>query len=142
MIRVILDTTVLVSGLLFHGVPGEILDRAESSFTLVLSPSILEELARTLRKPKFRRRLAEADIEPLMVRLRLVSAQVPGRLVVPVFEPDPDDTHILACAAEAQADYLVTGDQALLELRQYGSTTIVSPRSFLDLLQANREETT
>jgi predicted nucleic acid-binding protein len=56
---------------------------------------------------------------------------------VPPFAADPRDTHLLALATTATADYLVTGDYPLQELGSYGKTQIVSPRDFLALLEAN-----
>lgn len=133
--RAVLDTSVLVSSFLFGGISAQLLARADDAFELLLSPSLLEELARTLRKPKFARRgLTESDIIAFSTRLRLLGDVVSGLVVIPTFVPDPDDTHVLACAVEGRADYLVTGDKELLQLVSYQDTKIVSPREFLRLL--------
>jgi len=58
-----------------------------------------------------------------------------GKLAVKIAR-DPQDDKFLACATEGTADYLVSGDEELLQIKVYEGTQIVSPADFLDILQS------
>jgi len=138
MIRAVLDTNVLVSNLLCPGPSRTLVSQAGATFQLVLSSPILAEVDDVLRRPRIVRKLhlTEENRNAYLDRLRLLSAPlVPGLLEIDPFEPDPKDTPLLACSLEGHADYLVTGDQALLNLSTYHDTKIASPRAFLDILE-------
>jgi predicted nucleic acid-binding protein len=53
---------------------------------------------------------------------------------------DPKDDAVVACAQEGEADYIVSGDQDLLVLEEYGDVQIVSPREFLEILERDRAD--
>ena len=86
MLRVVLDTNVVVSALLKpSGPPGQILERSlEGAFVLVLSPALVEELKRSLGYPRVRRylRLPAGEIEALPARLEMIADLVPGVLAI------------------------------------------------------------
>ncbi len=120
--KVVLDTNVLLSGLMFpEGTPGRIVAAwIEARFDVALSLDQLAEIGRVLEYPKIRRKLAwddeqiESFIKQLCLRAEVVelgpiSAEVPR---------DPGDAPILATLAAAKADVLVTGDGDLLSLRE------------------------
>lgn len=135
MTRAILDTNVLVSALLFGGQPRELLALNGRRYHLVLSEPILDELRAVLAYPKFQKYGLNTDtIHSLTSTLARAAEMVEGDLHVPVFKPDPKDTPLLACALETGADFLVTGDRALLELGEYEGTRILTPRQFHDWL--------
>lgn len=139
MLKAVVDTNVLVSGtILSRGNPYEILEAwRRNEFTLVLSPDIISEAEAVFRRPKIfkKYRLTESLLE------RLVNAFSAEALVIRPIPIDPPsdvetaDLKFLACAAPAAADYLVTGDRALQNLKTHQATRIVSPRVFITLLQ-------
>jgi putative PIN family toxin of toxin-antitoxin system len=141
VIRAVLDTNVLASGLAGEGVPASIPGAVlrhwrAGDFDLITAPSILAELSRTLTKSYFRSRRSDAQIE---AAIQLIVAE--GSFVVPTVEvfdiaSHPEDDLVLAAAVSAQVDYLVTGDRMLLRLSNYHGVSILSPRAFLDLLDA------
>lgn len=119
--KVVLDTNVLLSGLMFpDGAPGRVVAAwRQARFDLVISVPQLAEIGRALAYPKIRRilgwddRRIEEFIRQLYIRARIVdlagtSVEVPG---------DPDDNAILATLVAAKADVLITGDGDLLALR-------------------------
>lgn len=113
-IRVVLDTNVYISGLLFGGGPAEILRKVVAgSFELCISPAIREEVESTLRQ-KFGWSVEDIEIgcSPLWTVAHCVSPQE----TLTVVAADPDDDRILECAVTADADLVVTGDDHLLEL--------------------------
>lgn len=119
--KVVLDTNVLLSGLMFpDGAPGRVVAAwHQARFELVISVPQLAEIGRALAYPKIRRVLGWDDqriehfIRQLYVRAGIVDlagtfVEVPG---------DPDDMPILATLVAAKADVLITGDGDLLALR-------------------------
>lgn len=142
MIRVILDTNVLVSGLagleLSTSTPGAIL-RAwlDGEFELIVSPDILKELERTLTKPYYRARRSAEQIE---AAVHLIANQatviMPTRTVSGVASHSEDD-RVLSAAVSANADFLITGDKQLQRLGTFESVQILAPRAFLDELESS-----
>ena len=132
--RVVFDTNVLLAAFLTEGVCSKLLVRARrQEFELFLSDDIILEFERNLRR-KFAFSLSEIK------DARNVLLEASGKIVqkispiVPVCR-DPEDDKILACAKQADADYLVTGDQDLLVIERYGRTGIVTPRNFENIFE-------
>lgn len=131
MIVAVLDTNVLVSGLLFGGVPKRVIDAAlEGRYLVVTSQHQLDELRRVLDYPRLASHIADADA---LVALFGEIAETIDPTPMRTFSRDPDDDHIGAIAITAGADALVTGDDDLLALAAIDGTRIVSPREFLDM---------
>ncbi len=120
--RAIIDTNVLLSGLLWHGTPHALLDRVrDGTLTLVSSPVLLAELAEVLEQPKFDAVLARSSTSrerSLAEIQQLAEVLVPEALPQPVCR-DPDDDHVLALALTAQVDLIVSGDKDLLDLNSF-----------------------
>ena len=127
--RVVFDTNVLVAAFLTEGVCSKLLVRArKKECDLILSEAIVEEFERVLVK-KFS--LSRTDLSDVRILLGETTEEILRH--VAAIEPlcrDPDDDKILACAHEAKAGYIVTGDQDLLVIEQYEGTRIVTPRDF------------
>jgi putative PIN family toxin of toxin-antitoxin system len=125
--RAVLDTNVLLSGLLWHGAPHTLLEHARSgTLILISSPALLAELTGIIRRPKFNAILARSNtsIDEIVSELRKLAEVV---LAPPLAQPvcrDPDDDTVLALAVATQADLLVSGDQDLLSLRHYGESGV------------------
>lgn len=138
MIRAVLDTNVMVSGILSaKGAPGRILTAwFEDRFHLVTSLPILKELDRVLRYPKISRRHGWSDARVLefVEDVQSLAILVPGELRLKVIAEDPSDDRYLECAIEGEAGYVVSGDRHLVGLAGYEGVEILSPRAFLDLL--------
>jgi len=128
MIRVVLDTNVYVSALIFGGKPAAVLQLAESgAFRLVTSETIKAELVETLTaKFGWPVRSAEEACRQLWDEAWWV---LPSEDVEA--SRDPEDNHILSCALEGKADAIVTGDQDLLTLHPFRGIEILAPAEFL-----------
>ena len=141
LVRAVLDTNVYVSGtILSRGVPYQLLEAwRQNQFILVTSEAILAEIERVLRYPRIRRRysITAQDVARLMDSLRADALVVPGEVEVSRTSDDPDDDKFLACALEAQAECIVTGDPHLLSLGSYHGIAILTPREFLERLQSS-----
>ena len=131
--RVVLDTNVLISALMFGGNPREILDRAiRGELRLCISESILSELGAVLRRPKFG--FPPSIVNQIVTELVAISELVIPSQRIRLIEADKADNHVLECAVEARAECIVSGDAHLLELREYKTIQVVSPQQFLALL--------
>jgi uncharacterized protein len=130
VIRVVVDSNVYVSALVFGGIPQKVLDLLQSrGMKLYVSQPIMDEVAGVLVK-KFRWTQAELAqfLPPLWERRILLKPTV--RLDV---SPDPDDNCVLECAEAAGADFLITGNTKHFP-KSYKTTSVVNPRQFLEWL--------
>ncbi|MBE7474217.1 MAG: putative toxin-antitoxin system toxin component, PIN family [Anaerolineales bacterium] len=135
--RVVLDTNTVISGLLWPGNPRRILDLARSGeVTLCSSQALLIELLDVLRRPKFCGSTGPDWRYPRRssrwVRCALAEI-IQVTTVEPLVAADPDDDEVLACALSAQANYVVSGDQHLLDLDRLGQIRIVNAVQFIKL---------
>lgn len=139
MLNAVLDINVIVSGTIVKkGTPHELLTTLrDQQWILVISPKILGEIQRVLSRPKISRRygLTPQDTRDVLHLLETRATVIPGRLKIPPTARDPDDDHILACAVEGHADYVVSGDEDLLSLERYEGIPIVSPAAFAAILR-------
>ncbi len=139
--RLLLDTNVVIAGLLWNGHPRHLLDLAiDGSVALCSSPALIDELAHTLNYPKFTQRIAaHCATTPSALTVRY-SALV--TLVTPADGPqvianDADDDQVLACAQAAGADLIVSGDKHLHNLSgAYQGIRIVTPAETVRLVES------
>lgn len=133
-LRVVLDTNVLISAILFGGPPRQVLEKViAGELECSLSLALLDELRDVLRRPKFgfSARMALTIIEELSAICQIVSPTQELEIV----EADPDDDRVLECALETKADFIVSGDAHLLDLGFYGDIRIVSSSDLLAYLE-------
>jgi putative PIN family toxin of toxin-antitoxin system len=132
MIRVVLDTNVIVSAVLVPaGNQASILLLAlRGQIAIYVSEPLLAEYEEVLRRPRLK--LTPHRIEAALNTIRKVAHSVSPRSTLSI-SPDESDNRILECAAAARADYLVTGNLKHFPLR-LRNTVIVSGRQFLDII--------
>ncbi len=126
--RVVFDTNVFISAFATEGVCSVLLKRARlKEFELFVCSVIINEVESVL-KQKFK---VEEEIIREVVELIKESSE-PVSIVEKVEGVcrDGDDDLILSCAVSACADYLVSGDKDLLEVKKYENIKIVSPKDF------------
>jgi uncharacterized protein len=140
MIRAVLDTNVLASAVgsfyIPNSIPAALLHAAIlRRFQLITSAVILEELHRTLQKPYFQQRLPAQDIEEIERIITRWARKVPITVSVHGVASHPEDDPILATAASARVDYLVTGDGRLRKkVPSFSGIPLISPAEFLEIL--------
>ena len=138
--RVVPDTNILVSGLLWTGPPHELICLAEEGdIELYTSLEILDELEDVLRRVRFQRRIATlgTNVEELMKRVRLLMNIVEIKLPdVPLVKEDPDDDMFLVCATVAKARMIVSGDYHLLNIGNFGAIQILKVIDALNVLKS------
>ena len=137
--RLVLDTNTVISGLLWKGLPHQLLAVAgeRRDITLHTSPKLLSELADVLSREKLATTIAATQRLPdALMRQYLNVAQIITPVTVArVIIADPDDDHVLACALAAQADLIVSGDRHLLQLQRYRDIPIFKAAEALRLIE-------
>jgi uncharacterized protein len=141
VIRAVLDTNVLASGFVEFAkaerAPARLLRLwREQRFALVMSAEILTELLNTFADPYFRRQLTTQQIHAAQLLLQEEAIWQPLTARISGAATHPEDDQSLAAAVTAQAEHLVTGDRKLQQLGTYQGVRLISPRAFLDLLEA------
>lgn len=139
MLRAVLDANVVISALIQpKGASGRILTSLleRNSFEVVVSPTILAEVRRSLSYPKVRKyiKTSDEDLDLWVASLELIAQPVDGNLRIHAVAADPDDNKYIEAAVEGLAQFVVTGDKHLLSLESYENIRIVTPRVFVDLL--------
>jgi putative PIN family toxin of toxin-antitoxin system len=136
-VRAVIDTNVLLSGLVWHGAPHALIEQVRTgALTLISSPALLAELAEVVARPKFRTTLSRSNINPerMLAEVRLLAEIVdPPPLPTPVSR-DPDDDAVLALAIAARPDLIVSGDRDLLALGFHAGIPILTPADALTRL--------
>jgi len=131
--KVVLDTNIFISGFGWNGKPEEVLkiikDRQIINYA---SAEILEEIRRVISYPKLR------FPEPLQIKILefvlFYSEFVePQKRIFTVTE-DPNDNKFLECAIEAQAEYIISGDPHLLNMKKFKTVKILPANEFLDIV--------
>lgn len=131
MTRVVVDTNVFISSF-FGGNPREIIDLWKSGrLVLCLSPPIVDEYVEVLRRMGLQ---SEPELEELLSLFAngfhvLFTAKTPTLNIV---EKDPDDNKFIECAVALDSEFIISGDKAVQEIKNYMSIKIQSPKQFLD----------
>jgi putative PIN family toxin of toxin-antitoxin system len=127
--KAVFDTNVLIAAFLTEGICAKLLIRARRrDFDMILCDGILQEFKRVLKK-KFA--ASPHEMSEALAILSAAAQDILGQTdsIVPICR-DSDDDLILACARDAVADYVVTGDEDLLVLKNYEGISILNPREF------------
>jgi putative PIN family toxin of toxin-antitoxin system len=142
--RVVLDTNTIISGMIAPtGAPAAVL-RAwlANKFVLVTSPALIDEFTLVARRPHLQEKYGLTDdrIKEMAFLLWARAMVTPGNFEVKAVEADPDDDKFLACALEGQAEYIVSGDRHLLNLKEYQRVRMVAASDLLRTLETEASE--
>jgi uncharacterized protein len=136
-VRAVIDTNVLMAGLLWRGPPHALLEHVRAgTVSLVSSPALLTELADVIGRAKFDVILTRTNTSrerSLAEVRRLAEVIVPPPLPQPVCR-DPDDDEVLALAIAAKVDLVVSGDKDLLSLGSFEGIPILAPAQAVTLI--------
>lgn len=133
MLRVVLDTNVLVSAIISDGKSRELLRRGISKqFSIITSDLILKELTVVLRRPKFK--TSQVEVQRVIVALMRTAEVVNVTSKIKAVKEDPKDDMVVETAYDGNADMIVTGDSHLLVLNNFKKIKIVSVEQMLSCL--------
>lgn len=137
--RAVIDTNVLMAGLLWRGPPHALLQHVRAgTVSLVSSPALLAELADVIGRAKFDAILSRTNTSrerSLAEVRRLAEVIEPPPLPQPVCR-DPDDDEVLALAIAAKVELIVSGDNDLLSLRSFQGIPILAPAEAVSFIGA------
>ena len=132
--RVVLDTNTMISALGWKGKPHQVLGMCmRKQIELILSSPIIDELEVVMNYPKFG--FSEEIKREFLAELIECATIVSPVEKVQVIANDPEDNKFLECAITGEANYIVSGDRHLLNLRQYRGIPIVNASDYLKALQ-------
>jgi uncharacterized protein len=143
-LRLVLDTNIVVAGLLWNGPPRRLIELAieGEAVELFSSPVLLDELAHTLGYSKFDKRIDSfgTTIATLVAQYTALVSLVMPSSVPRVVANDADDDHVIAAAVAARAALIITGDRKhLLPIGSHQGIAIVTAREALDRIEATRK---
>ena len=133
--KAVLDTNVLISGVIATGVPHEVLVAGfEGDYRMVVSVETLQEFRETLQKYPDRFGMDNDEIQAEVETVRYFAEFVDPDEDIDAVEPDPDDDKFLEAATAGEVDFVVSGDAHLLDIGSFRGIEIVDPRTFYERL--------
>lgn len=135
--RVTADTNLIVSAALWGGNPRRVLDSARDGFfELYTSPVLLDELRGILGRAKFEKQFLRVGFTPqdLIDEFLGFAVVVEAAQIESGISRDPDDDAVLACASASESEIIVSGDNDLLDVKQYKNIRILTATELLSEL--------
>lgn len=143
MIRAVLDTNVLIAAVINvkASVTQEIYQNFIAlHFQLIISSHILEEVEELINRERIIKRHQRTTTErkAIISELKSLSYIVPGSIKVEVTR-DPDDNKVISAALDGGANYIVSRDKDLLDLKEYRGIRIIIPEEFMKILRKEKK---
>ena len=133
MLRVAIDTNVLLSAIVDDGKQRLLLLKLLQEHTVLLSPKILAELADVTIRDKFA--ITDSEVNRFLSSLTKISKIIQDKPRFKIIIEDPDDDVILNAAYNGKADYIITGDKDLLAWKKFKSIKILNVPELLEVLR-------
>ena len=132
--RIVLDTNTLISAIGWKdSKPREIFDGCLTErYELMESIDLLKEFLKVIQRSKFDF-ISEEDKKEFLISLMNICIITEPGDKIGVIKEDVDDNIVLECAFAGKADFIISGDEHLLKLKEYEGIKIVSSSEFLDL---------
>lgn len=138
--RIVLDTNILVSGIINKNTPpGQLLESVKNkTLTLIISLAQLEELQRVLNYPRLQRLIVKENSDALLDTINSV-AEIIETIPIVEISPDPDDNFIIAAAITSNADLIVSGDKRhMISLHSVEGIPILTARNAIEYIRINQ----
>lgn len=133
--KVVLDTNVIVSGLLWKKTTKALFDLADKhKITVCLTPKIIDEVSQVLNYPKIHKQLESVGLTTIeIINYLLQISELYSDLNLEISLQDSSGKIFLGAAITSRAEYIITGDKHLLSLGEFEGIKIVNPRQFLEV---------
>jgi putative PIN family toxin of toxin-antitoxin system len=132
--KIVLDANIFVSSLFWGGNPRKVLERAiNKSDELFISKEILYEVEEVIGRPKFHAGINE--IEFYIKSIEEIAHKIVPNKKIKNGSKDKTDNKYIECGIAANADYIISGDFDLLEIKEYGSIKIITAKEYLELVK-------
>ena len=130
--KIVIDTNIYISAIFWEGKPREVVDLGRYGQILIFtSPAIESEIAEKLSN-KFK--LKEDEVKNILMDFSTFTIPTVLSLHIEAVPEDPEDNKFIECAHTCKADYIVSGDEHLLSLKNYKGIQIINGDSFLKIL--------
>ena len=130
--RIVIDTNVVVSAFLFGaGLPAQVFDAVYEHHNPLFSAETYAELCDVLLRPKFDRYALREERINFLETYPHIATEIAVQTEITLCR-DPKDNMFLALAIDGKADYLITSDTDMLDLKTIHGTVIVTPRAFYE----------
>jgi putative PIN family toxin of toxin-antitoxin system len=131
--KIVIDSNVFVSSFFWKGNPRKAFDRVVDGFDeLFITDETLAELKHVMSKDKFD--IEKQEVEDYLKIIEHFSQKIIHDGKIENISRDSDDDKILKCGLEGKVDYIITGDNDLLVLKEYKKIKIVSPKEYLEIV--------
>ena len=131
--RIVLDTNVLISGIFWNGTPSKILEWwINDKYQVLITQPILEEYINVLNRVSKGKKDSLVNAWMLFIVENGIVVNVRKKFKL---SADPDDDKFIDCAVSGSADFIVSGDEHLLDLKSVLNVNILKPNGFLELLK-------
>ena len=132
--KIVIDSNIFVSSFFWKGNPRRIFDRVIDGFDeLFIANDILEEIREVLSRDKFDAETKEID--DYIKIIENYSQKIVHNNIMENVSRDMDDNKIVKCGLEGNVEYIITGDKDLLDLKEYRSIKIVTPKEYLEITE-------
>jgi len=129
--KIVIDTNVYISAIFWGGKPRSVVDMGRNKKIMIFASSeIGEEISEKLKK-KFK--LSEDEVSQILFDFSSFISPVKVTKKYQVIPDDPDDDKFIECAMECCADYIISGDKHLLNLKEYSGIKIINASEFLSI---------
>ncbi len=133
MLRIVLDTNVMISAIIHNGKPRKLFQNGiNGQYQILMSKEILNEISEVLQRPKLR--MTAEDTIRIVSAIVQSSENVPVKSQFQVIVNDPDDNIIINTAHDGNADYIVSGDKDIIDLGKFRNIKIVPVDEMLKIL--------
>ena len=132
--KTVLDANIFISALFWGGKPRLVLERIiKKADELFISKEILDEVEEVLGRPKFH--AGKDEIEYFIKSIEEIGNKIVPKKLIKKGSRDKTDNKYLECGIIAQADFIVSGDIYLPEIKKYGSIKIISAKEYLEIIK-------
>jgi len=131
--KIVLDSNILVSSFYWVGNPRKVFDRVTNGLDeLYITDEILREITSVMSEKKF-----DTSIEEIKEYVKIIescSIKLSPRNNPEKISRDEDDNKILQCGLDGNVDFVITGDNDLLVIKEYEKIKIIKPKEYLDIV--------
>jgi putative PIN family toxin of toxin-antitoxin system len=131
--KIVLDSNIFVSSFYWAGNPRKVFDRVTNGLDeLYITDEILKEIISVMSEKKF-----DTSIDEIREYVKIIesySIKLSPKDIPEKISRDEDDNKILQCGFDGNVDFIITGDNDLLILKEHGSIKIVNPKAYLEMV--------
>ena len=147
MMRITVDTNVLISATLTYGACEKIIDLAEQkNIILCLSEPILKEYYKVMYYPEIQEKIKGKlqEVQQAITKIATIAHLTAVQTHLKLIKEDPDDDKIVECAIDSHSEYLISSDNHILnykkQIRDNYKITVLTPQEFLTIITIQQQE--